>query len=224
MNNFNLKAAIFDLDGTLLNTLEDLADSINYSLAKNGFQTHELSKFPYFVGEGIVKLVSRTLPEEKRSDVTIKNILKDLQEHYGGNWANKTKPYDGIIELVEYLRNNKVKLAVLSNKPHDFAVIMTNFFFKKDDFELIYGESKLHPTKPDPSLANTIANHFGIDKTSCVFIGDTNIDILTAKAAGMFSVGAGWGFRGKDELIDFGADVVFNSPFELLEFFKKIKK
>jgi len=217
------KLIIFDLDGTLLNTIEDIASSVNYSLAKLNLPQHSVAEYPLFVGEGIRKLLGRVLPTENNNEELITSLHDYFSHHYSRNWAVKTTPYPGIPEVVNLLYRKRVKLAVLSNKPHEFAEEMTNYFFPEKPFEFIYGERKEYPVKPNPTVACEISARLGIDKNECILIGDSDIDIFTGRNAEMFRVGAAWGFRGRQELLNAGADLVIDNPFELIDFLKENK-
>jgi phosphoglycolate phosphatase len=213
-----IKLAIFDLDGTLVNSLEDLADAVNYALKKNGFPQHETAKYKYFVGDGLAMLIKRVLPEEFRDEKTEAAIKSDFDFYYNEHYCDKTRPYDGIPELLRELRENGIKLAVASNKPDAFVKIIVKYFFK-DMFDIILGKTDLLPKKPAPDIALKIMDELGVDKKFCVFAGDSNVDVLTAKNAGIISVGCLWGFRDFDELNQAGADYILSKPCEMLDVF-----
>jgi phosphoglycolate phosphatase len=211
-----IKAVLFDLDGTLLNTLDDLADSVNASLKRFGFPQHPVEAYKYLVGDGIVKLVSRALPEQHRDEATINRIASVEREEYARNWSNKTHLYEGIPDLLNALQNLGIAACVLSNKPDDFAQIIVEKFLSKWRFAVVRGASKNTPLKPDPSGAIQIALTVGLTPAEFLYVGDSGTDMQTATAAGMYPVGALWGFRSKDELIAAGAKELLDRPIELL--------
>jgi phosphoglycolate phosphatase len=212
----NFEAVIFDLDGTLLDTLEDIANSANSMLTGYGFPTHEIDSYRYFVGDGVTMLVSRVLPAEKRNDDTIAECEKVLRENYSRNWNVNTKMYDGIPELLDGLTEKRVKMAILSNKPDDFTKLCVDELLPKWRFEMILGQRDGIPKKPDPLGANEIAENLGISPERFLYLGDSGVDMKTAVNAKMFPVGALWGFRPPDELRKYGAKALIERPMELL--------
>jgi len=215
----NFKAVLFDLDGTLLDTLEDIADSANVVLKRLGYPEHDYATYKYLVGEGIEKLVRRALPEHKREDAFVKQCVDAMRKEYAQRWAAKTKPYEGVAELLDHLQDKGIRLAVLSNKPDDFTKIMVNDLLPHWRFDLVRGASNSIPKKPDPAPARQIADDLGIAPAMFVFVGDTNIDISTAVRADMFPAGALWGFRTAQELLAAGARVLLETPKDLLSLF-----
>ena len=211
------KAVVFDLDGTLLDTLEDLADATNRALARFGFPAHELAAYNYFVGDGLRNLILRTLPEGHRDDETLAETIQAFQEEYGRNWADKTRPYEGIPELLDALTERGVPMAVLSNKPDEFTRLCVAKLLPRWSFEPVQGVSETNPKKPDPIGALVIAERLGIAPAEFLYVGDTNTDMKTANAAGMFAVGVTWGFRPAAELLAHGAKVLIDRPAELLD-------
>lgn len=213
----NLKAVIFDLDGTLLDTLDDLADSMNYVLSSNGFQIHDKSKYKYFVGDGMRNLVKRSLPEGNFEEKAIDTYFNQMREQYSKNWAVKSKPYSGISELLDALDAKNFPKAVLSNKAHDFTVQVVKELLSNWQFTYVYGEREGITRKPDPSGALEIAKKLGLKPEEIIYVGDTSTDMKTAVNAGMFPVGVLWGFREKEELIEHGAKLIISDPLELLK-------
>ncbi len=214
------KAALFDLDGTLLDTIEDLSDAMNSVLVSRGFPAHDLSAYRKFVGDGVVNLVKRSVPESKRNDaVLVSECAERMREIYAGNWNVKTRPYRGIPELLSRLSALDVKMAVLSNKPDDFVADMLAFFFKETRFDAAFGKRPASPLKPDPAAALEISGLLGIPPDVFLYLGDTDTDMLTARAAGMYPVGALWGFRSEQELRESGARRLVRDPLELVPFF-----
>jgi phosphoglycolate phosphatase len=208
---------IFDLDGTLLDTLEDIADTANQMLRKHGFPTHALQEYRYLVGDGIKTLVFRALPPESRQEEMIGNCLITYREYYDRHWNVHTKPYQGVVELLKALRKKPLKTAVLSNKKHEFTVRCAQTFLPEHDFALILGHREGSVLKPNPVNALEIAKNLGIAPDRFLFLGDTGIDMQTALAANMFPVGALWGFREKEELLQSGAKAIISQPLELLK-------
>ena len=208
------KVVVFDLDGTLLDTLEDLANSCNYALAQCDFPIHEAEKYKRFVGDGRYKLIERILPENNKTEETITKVLGIYDEYYAKHMMDMTKPYTGIIELLDSLKENGLKLAVVSNKPHEFTTEVVKKFFK-DRLELVFGQRANFPTKPDPATVFEVFEKFNVKPEECIYVGDSNVDIRTAKNAGIKSIGVAWGFRGKEELETEGADFVVSTAEEL---------
>lgn len=213
------KGVIFDLDGTLLDTLEDLADSMNIVLEQYGFPIHDASAYRYFVGNGMKNLVKRSLPENCRSEENITHYTALMLEEYEKRWNHKTRPYEGINNVIDILRNKGVKLSVLSNKTHEFTLKVITEYFGLDKFEAVLGARENKPLKPDPAAALEISSYMGIEPEQIIYLGDSGVDMQTAVNAGMFAVGAAWGFRTEKELQENGAKAVIHSPEELLNFF-----
>ena len=210
------KAVLFDLDGTLLNTLDDLADSMNASLTRFGFPPHPVDTYKRLVGDGLVNLVLRALPEHHHDETTINKIATAQRDEYRRNWANKTRPYEGIPELLDALRERGIIMCVLSNKPDDFTRVIVQKFLAKWKFASVRGQNKETPIKPNPTGAVQIASKLGLSPAEFLYVGDSNTDMETANAAGMFPVGVLWGFRSKDELIEAGAKALIQQPTDLL--------
>lgn len=211
------KAVIFDLDGTLLDTLDDLADSMNAVLAESGYPIHEAEAYKYFVGDGLRKLTERCLPEGHRSTLEIDTSLEQLRKEYEKRWDNKTKPYKGIPELLDTLTEKGLKIAVLTNKADEFAGRVVKKLLPDWSFDAVVGEKPSFPKKPDPAGALLIAEHFGVPCSEFLYIGDTDVDMKTAVSAGMYAVGALWGFRKADELVEGGARLLIPRPLALLD-------
>ncbi|MDR4507588.1 MAG: HAD family hydrolase [Candidatus Brocadiaceae bacterium] len=210
------KAILFDLDGTLLDTLEDLGNSMNRVLQRNKFPTHQVSAYRNFVGEGITMLVKRALPREKLDSDTIRACIQAFQEDYARNWNVKTKPYEGISETLDTLLERNMKLAILSNKPDYFTKACVSEFLPSWPFEIVLGQQDSIPLKPDPAGAIKIAEHLKIARENILYLGDTAIDMQTAVSAGMYPVGALWGFRTEKELTDSGARILIKRPEEII--------
>jgi len=211
------KAVVFDLDGTLLDTIDDLTDSANAVLAASGFPTHSAEAFKYYVGDGVRSLVARMLPEGHRDEITIESSLAAFRMEYGLHWADKTMHYKGIPQLLNALAEKNIKMTILSNKADEFTQLVVKKLLPDWKFEAVFGESPAIPKKPDPSGACKIASLLGIPAGEFLYLGDTNVDMKTAVLAGMYPVGALWGFRKSDELVEGGARVLIPRPETLLD-------
>jgi phosphoglycolate phosphatase len=211
------KAIVFDLDGTLLDTLGDISNSANNVLDRHGFPTHALDKYRYFVGDGVSKLMERILPGDGFSNEELRVYVNEFLEEYDKNWKVLSRPYPGIPEMLDEMTSRDLKIAVLSNKPHDSTQMCVNELLGNWSFDMVQGLSEIIPPKPDPVGALTIARSFGVPPGQMVFLVDTAVDMNTAAATGMFPVGALWGFRTEDELQSAGAKVLLNKPQELSE-------
>ncbi len=210
-------AVIFDLDGTLLDSLEELADAVNVVLAAAGMPTHPAAAFRGFVGNGVVNLVRRAAPAGL-SDVQLRDLVLAGRAEYGRRWDAKSRPYPGIPEMLDALARAGLPLAMLSNKPDDFTRRIAERFFAAWPLNPARGAREGMPLKPDPTAALAVAQELGFAPGEILFAGDSDVDVRTAKNAGMFAAGVLWGFRGADELIAAGADRLFASPDELARF------
>jgi phosphoglycolate phosphatase len=211
------KAIIFDLDGTLLYTLTDIANSANKVLARLGFPQHELDAYKYFVGDGRESLVMRILPNNHRDAATVAKVVSCLDSEYDLHWADTTHPYDGIPELLQALTEHDIKMAVLSNKPDDSTKLTVSTLLADWRFEIVLGVRPSVPKKPDPAAALEIAKYFDITPGEFLYIGDTDTDMNTAVAAGMYPIGVLWGYRTADELLAAGAEALISKPIDLLK-------
>ncbi|MCZ6503125.1 MAG: HAD family hydrolase [Gammaproteobacteria bacterium] len=211
-----IKAIIFDLDGTLLDTLTSIGNSFNRALLEMGMPIHDIQDYRHFVGDGVFKCAERCLPVEKRSDITI-NQLADLErQDYAQTWQLHTQPYQGILDLLEAAEKAGFQLAVLSNKDETFTRQCIQYFFPATNWAVIVGHSKEVPYKPDPTGAYLIAKQLRLEPQELAIVGDTGIDIATARACNMFCVGVLWGFRESAELEDAGANRIIEHPDQLL--------
>ncbi|OGR03549.1 MAG: HAD family hydrolase [Deltaproteobacteria bacterium RIFOXYD12_FULL_50_9] len=211
-----IEAVIFDLDGTLLDTLADLADSVNRVLLGKGLPDHPLDAYRYFVGEGATMLIRRALPKSHQDEATIQAFLNCFIADYSKNWHVSTRPYPGIPEMLTQLASRDLQLAVLSNKPDDFTKLCVTRFLPATGFAAVFGQRPETARKPDPAGALAIARLLDLPPAAFLYLGDTGIDMETAKVAGMFAVGATWGFRPAAELLQHGAQEVINHPAELI--------
>ncbi len=214
------KAVLFDLDGTLLDTLEDLAMSGNRMLAARNFPEHPLDAYLYFVGEGARNLVNRTLPEAARDDATINACLKEFLDDYEINWKVKTQLYPGIADMLDYLQAEGYRLSILSNKPQNPTRNCVDEFLSRWQFEEVWGKRDGIPRKPSPESALKIAEIMRLSPAEILYLGDTRIDMETANSAGMFPAGVLWGFRPKEELLDAGAKVLLKTPLDIVKLLK----
>ena len=211
------QAVLFDLDGTLLDTLDDLTSSMNRALSAAGFPVHPREAYKIFVGDGMETLVTRALPDPARNKETVEKLFLAMRSDYSAHWADQTRAYDGVSEMLGALEKRGLKLAVLSNKPDDFTQDVISRFFPDVPFIEVRGQKKGGPKKPDPFGALEIARSLNLKPLDFLYLGDTSTDMRTAVAAGMFPVGALWGFRSKAELLESGAKTVIEHPMELLK-------
>lgn len=211
------KAVLFDLDGTLIDTVDDIGDAANRVLSNRKFPTHSISTYRLFIGEGVRMLFTHALPEEDRNQDLINACLKEFIEDYRCNYNVKTKPYDGVPELLDTLKLRGLKLAILSNKPHPITKDCVAFFLSQWDFNVVLGQRDSIPRKPDPQGALEVARRLAILPSKFIYLGDTGIDMKTAVSAGMFPVGVLWGFRSLEELMENGARVVIHEPMQLMD-------
>lgn len=211
----NNKLVIFDLDGTLLNTIGDLAAGCDHMLRMRDLPTHTFEDYCSFVGNGIMRLVERALPEELRTPEYVAAARRDFVAYYIDHIDLYTHPYDGIVELVEELQHKGIKLAVASNKFQAGTDKLIKKFFPTTDFVMICGNREGVPLKPDTALVDLILDTAGVERQRCIMVGDSAVDILTAERAGIHSVGVSWGFRSLTELQEAGAEYIANSVAEL---------
>lgn len=208
------KLCIFDLDGTLLNTLDSIAYYVNDTMKHFGLPVIETEKIRTFVGNGAKNLISRSL-RYNGSELDAEKVLSVYIEKYNSDALYLVKPYDGIRELLSKLHENGVTLAVLSNKPHSSTSIMIDEIFGKDLFSVVRGPYNNEKVKPDPAVANEIAK--GFEKENCFFIGDSDVDIETGKNALMHTVGVTWGFRDRDVLQNAGAEKIVSKAADIAD-------
>lgn len=210
-------AVIFDLDGTLLDTLADLANSMNAVLCACGYATHPQADYRYFVGEGMETLVRRTLPPSARGDEQVSARLADMRAEYGRRWSETSQPYEGIPEMLDALTDRGVPLAVLSNKPDDLTRLVVRTLLPAWTFVECRGLREDTPAKPDPAGASAIAGAMNVEAARVLYVGDTATDMKTGRSAGMFTVGVTWGFRQRHELEAHGAQRIVDAPAQLLD-------
>ena len=212
---------IFDLDGTLLNTIGDLAVGCDHMLKLRNLPTHTYEEYCSFVGNGILRLVERALPEELRTEEYVKAARKDFVDFYIENIDTHTVPYSGMVELVEVLHRDGAKLAVASNKFQAGTEKLITKFFPAIDFVDICGNREGVPLKPDTALVDLILGKAGVERENCYMVGDSAVDIKTAQNAGIHSVGVSWGFRSREELEQAGAEQIADTVEQLKEMLYK---
>lgn len=210
-------AVIFDLDGTLLDSLGDLADAVNAALAGRGLAPHPVDAYRRFVGDGVVNLVRRAAPEGL-ADAEVMELVRAVRVEYGRNWDRKSRPFPGIPGMLDALAGAGLRLAVLSNKPDEFTARIAERFFAPWPLAAARGAREGVPLKPDPAAALDLAHGLGLAPADILFAGDSDVDVLTGVNAGMFAAGVLWGNRSADELTAAGADALFAAPAELAEF------
>lgn len=215
----NKKTLIFDLDGTLLNSIEDIAICMNIVLKDLNLPTYKIEEYKYFVGYGVDVLISNVLKDASKE--LIEDAIKRFKIVYDSNDNKNTIPYNGIIELLNELTKLDCNLAVLSNKPHELTQASIKKIFKDYEFKEVHGQKYDVPKKPDPIAAINIAKSLDIPCEKIYFVGDTKVDMQTAKSANMKAIGVLWGFRGKEELLEFGADFLVEHPLEILDIINK---
>lgn len=220
MKIMNFKAAIFDLDGTLLDSIHDLSYAMNETLSSYGFPTFPLAHHKNSVGNGIRPYAEKCIPPEKNTPEFLDEFITNMGSRYDNACTNLTVPFDGILSLLDYLKENDIFINVLSNKVDSFAKKMINHFFCDYGFHSVYGERISIPKKPAPDAAFIIANECGVMPSETIFIGDSIYDIQTGKNAGMFSVAACWGYQSKKMLLEEKPDFMADSPIEIIEFLK----
>lgn len=207
---------IFDLDGTLLNTIDDLGNACNHALSSLGYPTHALISYPTMVGNGITKLIERALPDEARSPEIISEARRIFVEYYNQHCCDATKPYPGIPELLSDLVSRGIKIAVASNKYNSAVQTIISHYFPEIPFAAIFGHLEGIPTKPDPSIVFEILTVSPTPKAETVFVGDSAVDIETARRACVDSIGVTWGFRTENELRKAYADNIVSDPDDIL--------
>lgn len=211
------KGIIFDLDGTLVNSIEDLSDSMNSVLQRNNFPTHDINSYKQFVGNGMKNLVRRALPEEHKDEKTVEECFDMMVETYGKNCTVKTKPYDGICDLLNELTSRDIKLTVLSNKTDALTKIVVKNLFSSWHFEFVIGLTDEALKKPNPQGALQICHDLGFTPSEMLYLGDSGTDMQTANNANMLAIGVLWGFRTKEELLINGAKHLLKLPLELVQ-------
>jgi phosphoglycolate phosphatase len=214
------RAVLFDLDGTLLDTLRDIADSMNAALEQFGLPVHPIDSYKKFVGGGIDTLARMVLPESNRPETLVRALSDRMAAEYSNRWKDNTAPYPGVRYMLDGLTGKGARLAILSNKPDDFTKKMRAHYLGRWEFEVVLGAHAGIPKKPDPEAALRIAGDMRLAPENFLYLGDSGTDMITARAAGMYPVGALWGFRDADELAANGAATLIKKPEEILALFQ----
>ena len=214
------KAVIFDLDGTLLDTLTDIMESVNKVLKKYQFPTHDLEAYKYFIGSGIGVLTQKSFPQNLSAE-DFELYLSEVMIEYESRQTLKTQPYSGIIEMLESLNHKGIKIAILSNKPDAFAKPTVEHFFPNIKFEVVFGSREHVNRKPAPDAVFEILDLLHLEKEDCFFVGDTSTDIRTGVSAGLQTIGVSWGFRTVKELKNAGATYIIDTPEEIFSLLSK---
>lgn len=210
------KLIIFDLDGTLLNTIADLGTAVNHALTREGFPDHPIGVYNMMVGNGVRKLIERAIPSESRSEENVDRLLKDFREYYDQHLCDLTTPYPGITPLLNELRSRGVNLAVASNKYDSAVKHLIGHFFPDIEFSAVCGNIEGYPPKPDPSIVFRVLNETPTAKAEVLYVGDSAVDIETAYRACVDSVAVAWGFRPRHELTSANPTHLISAPAELL--------
>ncbi len=208
-------AVIFDLDGTLLNTLGDLRAATNHALEVRGLPPHSMEEIRQFIGNGIRLLIRRAMPEGT-PEAEIDAALDDFKAYYAAHIHDRTVPYDGIPQLLTALRKRGIKVAVLSNKIDSASQQLIDYFFPEKT-DVVFGEHVGVPRKPDPTSCRMVMQQLGVQPEQVLYVGDSGTDMQTAKNAGLYAVGVTWGFRSKEVLLKYGADVLVHRPEQILQ-------
>ncbi|HTS17490.1 MAG TPA: HAD family hydrolase [Verrucomicrobiae bacterium] len=214
----DFRAVLFDLDGTLADTLADLANAVNWALQQVGCPPCPVDSYRYKVGDGAREMCQRALPDDKQP--LADQVLQLMRERYRQHCFDLTRLYPGIPQLVTALAERQLKMAVLSNKPDEFTKRMIQHYFDPSPFAVVRGQMPNVPLKPDPTAARQIAHELGVLPAHWLYLGDTNTDMRTARAAGMHAVGVLWGFRDRDELLQTGAEHIVEKPHDVLDLFR----
>jgi len=207
-----LKAVVFDLDGTLTDTLQDIAGAMNRSLRLHGLKEHDVPAYRYMVGDGVRMLAQRAVGEHQDQ---MESVMKEYQSYYHDHSLDHSRPYDGVEEMLLWLAEKGLKLCVFSNKPHMDTCRVVAHFFPQVKFDHVRGAMDGVPVKPDPAGAWLAAKALGVKSEECLYLGDTSVDMHCARNAGMHPVGVTWGFREEDELRESGAEMIIHHPSEL---------
>ncbi len=215
-----IKAVVFDLDGTLTDTIGDLAAAVNFVLDKNGFPTHSEAEYFYFVGTGCYNLVKKASPKDTPEE-KIRSMLDEFFTFYGEHYLDKTVPYNGVSEMLSALKGMGIALAVCSNKIQNMTEKVVEKYFD-GKFSFVFGQNDRFPLKPDPSCPLWIAEQFGAEPAEVLFVGDSGVDMKTGKNAGFTAVGVSWGFRPREELLRDGADYIIDKAEELIKIIEKV--
>lgn len=210
-----IKAVLFDLDGTLADSLLDLSISTNYAIGKFGYKPQPTENFKLFAGDGMAKMIERALSQSLDKENEVSRIMPVFLEYYGNHFCDNTKAYKGVVELIDNLKSRGLAVAVVTNKAQEMAEKVVLKLYS-NRFDLIFGKRKGIPPKPDPTAALMAMRELNVKPSECIFVGDSKMDILAGLNSGAYPVGVLWGFREKEELISGGAKQLIEKPQELL--------
>lgn len=214
-----IDTVIFDLDGTLLDTLDDLAAAANAALQQRQLPTHSVEAYRQFIGRGVENLIRQAIGEQHPDvDQETKNCVALFREAYAQQWNVHSKPYAGVTTVLDRLADRGVRLAILSNKPHDFANQCAEHYFGDWNFRVVFGQRAGVPIKPDPTAVHEILRSLDTSADQCLYVGDSDVDMQTAQNAAVTACGACWGFRSREELGAAGANMLLDEPTDLLEY------
>ncbi len=213
-----IKMIVFDLDGTLVNSLADLAISVNYALKKSGLEEKPIENYKTYVGNGRDMLIKRAMGAASADTILFEQIKKDYDEHYAVHCNDNTNAYPDCDKMLEKLSEKKIKTAVLSNKPHEFVGKILDKLYPNHIFDTAWGQKAEYGQKPNPDALLAILRLNGVTPDECIYVGDSDVDVFTANNAGVKMAGVSWGFRGREELENAGAPFVADSAEELYEY------
>ena len=213
----NYTTCVFDLDGTLINSLDDLADCCNEALELFELPCHSVDEYRMFVGSGIVNLIKRAMGKKSSDQTLVKAVYNTFNILYEEKCLYKTKPYEGIPQLLAELKRNDIKIGILSNKSDEFANRIVEALFEHGEPDVVWGKKKEFPIKPEPQALYAIMDELHTDRESCLYIGDSDVDVKTAKNANVDFCGVEWGFRGISELLGAGAAFIADTPSDILD-------
>ena len=213
-------SVIFDLDGTLLNTIDDICDSLNIALESQGFRTYNSEETKAFMGSGVKIMVERALGLQDYDEETFEKVRATYMKEYALRQAIKTRPYEGTIDLLIELKKRGIKIGLLSNKPHQDTLRVVDFYFGLDKFDVVLGQREGIPVKPDPTALFELIDLLKTTKDNCIFVGDSDVDMMTANNGEIKKIGVLWGFRTIDVLKSKNADYIVSSADEILSIIK----
>lgn len=209
---------IFDLDGTLINSIADLAVAVNQALEAYNYPTHPEDAYRFMVGDGVSKLFERALPEAERTSENVERIRERFMPFYDHHNADLSRPYEGICDLLEALQQRGVRMAIASNKYNSATQKLVAHYFPTTHFEVVLGQRDGVPVKPNPTIVEEILAQCGVAKSEVLYVGDTNVDMQTAKNAEVDAIGVAWGFRPRTELAAHSPRAIIDHPLELLDY------
>jgi phosphoglycolate phosphatase len=218
----SIRGVIFDLDGTLINSVDDIADSLNYTLKQHGLDERPNNNIKDWIGEGAIELIRKAIPADKLVHLEVEKFLWEYRERYRQNYAEKTYLYNGISSLLDALTARNLYLNILSNKPQELTLLVAQHFFSEWKFKNILGMRDSIPRKPDPYAALEIVQNLGVKPSEILYVGDSGTDIETARNARLKIVAVSWGFRPRFELENLNADFIIDQPLELLHIIDSI--